>query len=167
MRERGSGTRQAFDRAMHGLLPDLEIGLVLQHTEAIKGAVEAGLGIGCVSRIAIEAELRRGTLKACAVPHRDFRRRFFFLLHKGKYRTAGIERWLQHCRAGGPRRPAPDARTGARRVGEIVQPGKTALRRRSVASRGTPAGHSAVMMTAMATPLGVTSGRTRGGRRGR
>ena len=106
VRERGSGTRQAFDRAMHGLLPDLEIGLVLQHTEAIKGAVEAGLGIGCVSRIAIEAELRRGTLKACAVPHRDFRRRFFFLLHKGKYRTAGIERWLQHCRAGGPRRPA-------------------------------------------------------------
>ena len=44
VRERGSGTRQTFDRAMRGLLPHLHIALELQHTEAIKGAVEAGLG---------------------------------------------------------------------------------------------------------------------------
>ena len=48
MREQGSGTRQAFDWAMHGLLPELNITLELQHTEAIKRAVEAGLGIGCL-----------------------------------------------------------------------------------------------------------------------
>ena len=44
VREPGSGTRQAFDRAMHGILPDLHIAMELQHTEAIKRAVEAGLG---------------------------------------------------------------------------------------------------------------------------
>jgi DNA-binding transcriptional LysR family regulator len=98
VRERGSGTRQAFDRAMRGLVPDLRIVLTLQHTEAIKEAVAAELGLGCVSRIALEDAFQRGTLKACQVPERDFRRQFFFLLHKQKVRTAGIERWLALCR---------------------------------------------------------------------
>ena len=97
VRERGSGTRQAFERAMRGLLPDLRIALTLQHTEAIKGAVEAGLGIGCVSRIALKDAFKHGTLKACRVPHRDFRRQFYFLLHKQKVRSAGIDRWLKLC----------------------------------------------------------------------
>jgi DNA-binding transcriptional LysR family regulator len=99
VREHGSGTRQTFDRAMRGLLPELNIALALQHTEAIKGAVAAGLGVGCLSRIALGEELARGTLKPCRVPKRDFRRRFFFLLHKRKYRSAGLEQWLALCRS--------------------------------------------------------------------
>ena len=106
MRERGSGTRQAFDRAMRGLLPELHIALALQHTEAIKGAVEAGLGLGCVSRIALEDAFQRGTLRPCRVPQRDFRRQFFFLLHKQKYRSAGITRWLELCRSTSPSGPS-------------------------------------------------------------
>jgi DNA-binding transcriptional LysR family regulator len=101
VREQGSGTRQTFDRAMRGLLPQLHIALALQHTEAIKGAVQAGLGLGCISRIALEDAFRHGTLKACRVPQRDFRRQFFFLLHKQKYRSAGLQRWLQLCREAG------------------------------------------------------------------
>ena len=65
--------------------------LTLEQTEAIKRAVEAGLGLGCVSRIALEDAFERGTLKACRVPHRDFRRQFYFLLHKRKRRGAGVE----------------------------------------------------------------------------
>jgi DNA-binding transcriptional LysR family regulator len=98
VREQGSGTRQTFDRAMRGLLPELHIALALEHTEAIKGAVEAGLGIGCVSRIALEDAFGSGRLKPCRVSHRDFRRQFFFLLHKQKYRSAGIQGWLALCR---------------------------------------------------------------------
>jgi DNA-binding transcriptional LysR family regulator len=101
VRERGSGTRQTFDRAMHGLLPRLHIALALQHTEAIKVAVEAGLGVGCLSRITLEDAFRSGTLRPCRVPHRDFRRQFFFLLHKHKFRSDGIQRWLALCRAHG------------------------------------------------------------------
>jgi DNA-binding transcriptional LysR family regulator len=97
VREQGSGTRQTFDRAMRGLLPQLHIALALQHTEAIKGAVEAGLGVGCLSRIALEDAFRHGSLRPCKVPHRDFRRQFFFLLHKQKFRSAGIQRWLDLC----------------------------------------------------------------------
>ncbi len=99
VREQGSGTRQAFDRAMRGLLPELRIALTLQHTEAIKRAVAARLGVGCVSRIALDDAFSRGSLKACRVPHRDFRRQFFFLLHRRKFRSAGIARWIDLCRA--------------------------------------------------------------------
>jgi DNA-binding transcriptional LysR family regulator len=88
---------------MRGLLPGLRIALTLQHTEAIKGAVAAGLGVGCVSRIALADAFRRGSLKACRVPHRDFRRQFFFLLHRHKHRSVAIERWLRLCAEPAPR----------------------------------------------------------------
>jgi len=97
MREPGSGTRQTGERALHGLLPQLNILLELQHTEAIKRAVEAGLGIGCLSRVTLEDAFRRGSLVPLPVPHRDFRRHFYFIMHRQKYRSAGIERWLELC----------------------------------------------------------------------
>jgi DNA-binding transcriptional LysR family regulator len=99
VRESGSGTRQTFERAMHGLFSDLSIALELQHTEAIKSAVEAGLGLGCVSRIALHEAILSGTLAACRVPGRDFRRQFCFVLHKQKHRSAAIQAWLELCSA--------------------------------------------------------------------
>jgi DNA-binding transcriptional LysR family regulator len=98
VRERGSGTRQTFDRAMHGLVANLRIGLELEHTEAIKSAVEAGLGLGCVSPITLRDALKTSRVKVCKVPHRDFRRQFFFLVHKQKYRGVGVQQWLDLCR---------------------------------------------------------------------
>lgn len=97
LRESGSGTRQAFDRAMAGILPDLAVQLELQHTEAIKRAVEKQLGISCLSRIALEDAFRSGRLVPLAVPHRNFQREFYIVLHRHKYRTAGIEHWLELC----------------------------------------------------------------------
>jgi DNA-binding transcriptional LysR family regulator len=101
VREPGSGTRQTFDRAMHDLLPELRIVLELEHTEALKSAVASGIGIGCISRLALEDSFELGTLAACRAPHRDFRRRFFFLLHKQKYRSVAVERWIALCSAEG------------------------------------------------------------------
>ncbi|MBD3656395.1 LysR family transcriptional regulator [Marinobacter sp.] len=100
MREEGSGTRQSFERGMHGLLPDLNILLELEHTEAIKRAVEAGLGIGCLSQVCLADAFKRGSLVPLNVPgHRKFDRQFYFILHKQKYRSAGIDRWMELCRA--------------------------------------------------------------------
>jgi DNA-binding transcriptional LysR family regulator len=113
VREQGSGTRQTFDRAMRGLLPGLQIALALQHTEAIKEAVAAGLGLGCVSRIALQEPFSRGTLVPCRVPQRDFRRKFYFLLHRNKFRSAAISRWLELCRTSVPNGPSA-GRTRAR-----------------------------------------------------
>lgn len=98
VREPGSGTRQTFERAMHGILTNFNIELELQHTEAIKRAVGANLGVGCISRIALDQEFRQGTLVPCAVPQRDFRRRFYFVLHKQKYQSPALQAWLSLCR---------------------------------------------------------------------
>ncbi|MGK0405642.1 MAG: DNA-binding transcriptional LysR family regulator [Oleispira sp.] len=99
LREAGSGTRQAFERAMHGILPNLMVAHELQHTEAIKRAVEANLGIGCLSQITLEDAFNRGSLIRIPVPHRDFQRQFYFILHRQKFRSAGIEQWMALCLA--------------------------------------------------------------------
>jgi len=97
-RERGSGTRQTFDRAMHGLLPDLNITMELQHTEAIKRAVEAGLGVGCLSRISLADAFRRGSLVPLNVPGRDFHRELYLITHRKKFHSMALRRWLELCR---------------------------------------------------------------------
>lgn len=97
VREPGSGTRQTLDRALGSRRNALKIRLELEHTEAIKRAVEAGLGIGCVSRLALADAFRRGSLLELKVRALDLRRKFHFLLHRQKYRTPGIDAFLALC----------------------------------------------------------------------
>ncbi|MEM0954219.1 MAG: LysR family transcriptional regulator [Pseudomonadota bacterium] len=97
VREPGSGTRQTFDRAMAGLLPRLNMGLALEHTEAIKRAVAAGLGLGCLSRISLQDAFEQGSLAPLPAPHRDFSRRFSIVMHREKYRSQGLHAWLALC----------------------------------------------------------------------
>ena len=98
LRESGSGTRQAFDYAMHGLISKLNIELELQHTEAIKRAVQSNIGIGCLSRITLEDAFKRGTLVPLSAPQRDFKRQLFIIQHRQKYQSAGMTAWLKICR---------------------------------------------------------------------
>lgn len=100
LREQGSGTRQTFDRAMSGLNHKLHVLLELQHTEAIKRAVESGLGIACLSELTLTDAFKRGTLVPLAVQHRTFDRKFYVLLHKHKYISQSLERWITLCLAG-------------------------------------------------------------------
>ena len=97
VRERGSGTRQAFERAMHGLLPDLDITMELQHTEAIKRAVESGLGVGCLSHISLADAFKRGSLVPLKVPGRDFHRELYLITHRKKFHGVALRRWLELC----------------------------------------------------------------------
>jgi len=97
LREQGSGTRQAFDWALHGLLPGLNVLLELEHAEGIKQAVVQGLGIGCLSRIALQESFEQGTLVPLRVAGRDFSRQLYLVINRHKYRSAGIERWIELC----------------------------------------------------------------------
>ena len=98
VREPGSGTRQTFDRAMHGILTDLDIAMELQHTEAIKRAVEAGLGVGCLSRISLKEAFFRGSLVPLPVPQRDFSRQLNLIMHRDKFHASTLTQWLALCR---------------------------------------------------------------------
>jgi DNA-binding transcriptional LysR family regulator len=90
VREPGSGTRQTLDRAMTPWWPRWNIGLELEHTEAIKGMVAAGRFIGCVSRIALSESFESGRLVEIAVPGLDLHRRFYLVTNRRKHRTPGI-----------------------------------------------------------------------------
>lgn len=98
VREPGSGTRQTLDRAMRLWRKRWKIRLELEHTEAIVHAVQAGLGIGCVSRLALKESFRHGSLIELKLKEIDLSRKFHFLLHKQKYRTPGIDAFLRLCR---------------------------------------------------------------------
>ncbi len=97
VREQGSGTRQTFEKALSAVLPRLDIRLELEHTEGIKRAVESCLGIGCVSRLALRDAFQRGSLVELPISGLDLRRKFHIVLHRQKFRTAGIEEFLALC----------------------------------------------------------------------
>lgn len=68
VRESGSGTREVFEDAMGRAGIGYDISLELGHTEAIKNAVAAGLGVSCLSRVAVCRELQQGWLVEVATP---------------------------------------------------------------------------------------------------
>jgi DNA-binding transcriptional LysR family regulator len=87
MRERGSGTRRVIEMALErqGIKRNsMRIVMELDSTEAIKSAVEAGLGVGFVSRCAIAKDLRLGTnFKIVAIEGLRIKREFLITYIKG------------------------------------------------------------------------------------
>ena len=87
MRERGSGTRHVIEMALEhqGVKrSSLQIVMELDSTEAIKSAVEAGLGIGFVSRWAIAKDLRLGNnFKIVEVEGLSIKRQFLVTYASG------------------------------------------------------------------------------------
>ncbi len=97
MREQGSGTRVTFEQAIRHYPGPLDIRLELEHTEAIKRAVESGLGIGCISRLALRDAFRRGSLVPVATPELDLGRNFSFIWHSRKYQSAAMREFIERC----------------------------------------------------------------------
>lgn len=97
LREPGSGTRRAFDQALGDDADQLNVRMELEHTEAIKRAVESGMGIGCVSRLALREAFKRGSLVPLATPNWNLKRRFAFIHHRQKYQTGIMQAFFNHC----------------------------------------------------------------------
>lgn len=98
LREADSGHRLTFNRAMQGLLPDIHVVLELTHYEAIKNAVKAGLGISCMSEIAIADEVAQGSLVPIVVENRSITRSFYFITRKTAMNSTVVDRWVSLCR---------------------------------------------------------------------
>jgi DNA-binding transcriptional LysR family regulator len=82
MREQGSGSRLVVETALGKAdfkLKSFKKVMYLDSTEAIKSAVEAGLGVGFVSRWAISKELELGSLKVAQVNRLRVTRHFTLL----------------------------------------------------------------------------------------
>ena len=86
MREKGSGSRRVVETALEKAgfkLKSFKKVMDLDSTEAIKSAVEAGLGVGFVSRWAISKELELGVLKIVQVDRIRATRNFSLILRTG------------------------------------------------------------------------------------
>ena len=117
MREQGSGSRRVVETALEKAgcrLKSFPRVMNLDSTEAIKSAVEAGLGIGFVSRWAISKELQLRALKVAEIPGLRVARHFPWCYGRGASHRA--------CRG------FPRVRTGAGKdsVGRSQTPGTTA-----------------------------------------
>lgn len=97
LRERGSGTRSQFERVIAQPLGGINVRLVLEHTEAIKRAVESGLGIGCLSRLSLREALRRGSLCEVRTPQFDLSRQFYFARHRLRHESAAVRCFHDLC----------------------------------------------------------------------
>ncbi len=99
-REEGSGTRgvivdylrsQGFGK--HALKACLELG----SPEAVKGAIEAGMGISVLSSVSVSKELKLGTLKAIPLDP-PLSREFSFVRQRQKFRVRTMEELLEFAR---------------------------------------------------------------------
>lgn len=99
-REEGSGTREVFLDYLNASGIDscsLNIVMELGSPEAVKGAVEAGMGISIMSRATIAKELALGTLVAINIDP-PIERPFSFVHQKQKFRLRAIEKLLEFAR---------------------------------------------------------------------
>jgi DNA-binding transcriptional LysR family regulator len=99
-REEGSGTREVIGEhmAQHAKCDAcMNIAMELGSPEAVKGAVEAGMGISVVSNATIQKELRLGTLVAIELDP-PLERPFSFVHQKQKFRVRVMEELLDFAR---------------------------------------------------------------------
>lgn len=97
LREPGSGTRKVIEDRLNKArikLTDLNIKMELGSSEAIKAAVEAGLGIAIVSQWAVLKEKKLGSLKILRLNDISFKRDFAIILKKGQFKTKIMDHFL-------------------------------------------------------------------------
>lgn len=104
LREKGSGTRDVFEDAIKGRFQLLHVPVELGGIGAVKRAVMAGAGLGCISGSAVAPELRTGQLRQVHAPWLDLRRQITLLIHRQKYIDEGLRSFLRFCGADLPGR---------------------------------------------------------------
>lgn len=97
LREEGSGTREVFDHAILKDIQNAKIRLTLGHNEAILKIVAGGLGMSCISKLAIQPLLDRGQLVILDTPFWQLTRPLFMLVHRQKYQGPGLKTFMQFC----------------------------------------------------------------------
>jgi len=102
IRERGSGTRAAFEKALGDAQMDLGAFRVVGEmgsTQAIKQAVKAGVGVSVISRRAVDEEFRSGSLSCLAIRDLKVARSFYLATHRERSRSPLAEAFRAHVEA--------------------------------------------------------------------
>jgi DNA-binding transcriptional LysR family regulator len=95
VREEGSATRQVTERALQRAGGHIKASMELGHTEAIKQAVIAGLGIAFVSIHAIRGELVVGRLRAIRLKGLRIRRHFHIIHNEARTLSTSARAFIE------------------------------------------------------------------------
>jgi DNA-binding transcriptional LysR family regulator len=114
-REEGSATRQVTERALQGARVAYRLAMELDHTEAIKQAVMAELGVAFVSLYTIRGELATRSLHAVRLRGVPIHRHFHVIHNEARALSASAQAFLRTLDEGGAtpgrsrpaRRPSP------------------------------------------------------------
>jgi DNA-binding transcriptional LysR family regulator len=107
MRERGSGSRELLDDALHRAGVYITPTLELEGVDAVKQAVAANLGIALLSRCAIELEVASGRLRV--VPVRGFKveRTIWLVRHRDRQLSRAAQAFIALVTPPPVAQPAP------------------------------------------------------------
>jgi DNA-binding transcriptional LysR family regulator len=103
LREPGSGTRSGFEHALEGLgfsTHNLRVALELPSNEAVRAAVETGMGATAISASVAAPSLEAGLLRQAdfALPERCY----YALRHAERYRSRAAETLMDIIRGSRP-----------------------------------------------------------------
>lgn len=101
-REAGSGTRQMIEKFLsrNEITPqDMKVSVVLGSTEAIKDAVENGLGVSIISRWASRKEIKYGTLRVLSIKEEKIVRDFSLIINKNLVSSNALDEFLTFLKA--------------------------------------------------------------------
>jgi DNA-binding transcriptional LysR family regulator len=110
VREPGSATRQVMERALQAAGVPLGSTLELDHTEGIKQAIMAGLGIAFVSVFAVRGEIETKRLGALRLRGLRIRRHFHVIHNDVRTLSASARAFMALLEVGVPATPARTSR---------------------------------------------------------
>jgi len=93
VREEGSATRSVTERALQRI--KFRVAMELDHTEAIKQGVMAGLGVAFVSLYAVQGEIAAGRLRALRLRGVPIQRHFHVIHHEARRVTASARAFME------------------------------------------------------------------------
>ena len=105
VREPGSGSRQALERALEASgrsLADMQVVAEMGSTSAIKQAVKAGVGVSVMSSRAAEDECRHGLLASVKLKDLDVTRHFYVITHGSRSRSPLCRAFLEFLESDTP-----------------------------------------------------------------
>lgn len=94
LREPGSATRKYAEKALAELGLKIRVAMELGSNEAVKRAVAAGLGIGMLSRYAVDVDIAAGRLAVANVRGLDCHRNLCIVYRRGQRLTRSQEAFL-------------------------------------------------------------------------
>jgi len=93
--EKGSAPRVSTEDFIRRHNINVSIPLELSNNEAIKNAVEEGLGVAVITRRVVSKELKMGTLLAIPLSDPAMTRKFYLIHHKDKYISRPLQSLIE------------------------------------------------------------------------